>query len=428
MKIRIWLYALLLAFTGVFSACNSEEEEPLTAVGQAGVATIYGHEFHLASALLTQRNDYEVYETIPYTWTHTYTDAKGNVVETPVNGVAIGENGVKAGYFTLTLFDPNVGYNETTQDLSGSGLCLTVHFATEKSDVLPTGDYMGSETPTPGTFKAYYSTRYSTGEPNLTRVMPITEGTITVTSLTADHITLAFNMKSPVGTDIKGTYDGSLRQKDGRTLSLITGTDLKLYGYTSDVHAPYYLVADPSKMLQDNIEKGYGLLSCLINVSGSKTATPAVLLGTPELGDVLLAWDADKKVFRLMPPVSVPISYKAFNWSSFKYEDKYAYFTNYTKFMKAPASFGEAQYNDLDNTGISFTMEEETVEFAPGETGYAFFETCQGVKGVIHFKTSFDPETVRVPYSGPYEYHIDYPGGFMIDFKATASPVVPQIG
>lgn len=427
MKSSFLFSAFLLTLCGFFYSC-SDHEEPASESLTKGEVNVYGMSFNLSSALLTQRNDNEVYQTVPYIWTHRYVNADGEEQNVKVEGVALDGEGVESSSFTLTLAENGIYYDSSVQDLAGNGLCMTIHFATAKGGRFPTGAYKGAATPSPGTFKAYYSTMYNTAAPNNTRIMPITKGTIEILSMTENHIALSFVMQTPMGTEVKGKYDGDLIKKDNRVQSLITGTDLQIYGNVDNVNAPIYSIAN-GQLVKNYSMKGFAQLESVLNLTGQKTQTPAQLAQAKELCDVVLVWDANKKLFRLMPPVKQPFSAQKFNFGTWKYEDKYVYFTAYTRFMKAPANFSESDYKNLDTQGVHFTMKEEIVEFASTESPYVFFQTVKGERGVIHFKSFTEPTVKIIPYGdNKHEYHIEYPGGYRIDYKVMAAPVVPQIG
>ncbi len=100
--------------------------------------------------------------------------------------------------------------------------------------------------------------------------------------------------------------------------------------------------------------------------------------------------------------------------------------------MKAPASFTDTDFENLDATAFNTNIEESDVEIPVTtsedfETSYVFFETGHGVKGVMRLKQYTPRSEGSYDYYGVMTYKYEIGPKLLMDIKCPAIVSNPQI-
>lgn len=441
--LELLLTALLTtSFSSLFTSCKDLGREFDTVAEQntvgdgiaRGSSRIYGLDIALSSALLTKQNDYKVSDVLPYSYTFEYEGVDQTTKQQVIEGTISGEKEVNASYYTLTLFESTIGYDELKKDMVGKGMAITFHIATELGKPLSTMSYEGSKSVTPGTFHAYCSTRYDTDAGNRNHEVLVESGKLSIKSLTPAEISLTYQLKTENGSDLAGEYSGPYRALDNQTPSNREGTGLKVYAYKDRIRRKLEAYDGKGKLLGKLNEKSYsvGLLPSMINLSATKVVTPmdANRSGLDNIDLFLLTDPEDDDRYIFIPPIKHPAPIKT-GWGSNR-KLQHIIVPNYTKIMLAPDSFTEEDYAAADKKGFNFEVVDEEVRITPGEKKYIFFQTAKGQKGIIKITGAFPAKSEKTQTRDFENYkefaEIEYPGGLIVDYKCFVSPVVPHIG
>lgn len=431
----------LILLTGVLPSCKdrgSEFDVPdrgIT-VGDGvlrGVTHLYGMDINLSTAMLKRQNDYKIAESVPYRYTYEYTALDKSQKEMEVSGHIAGDKEVNAEYYTLTLFEKTIGYDEVKKDMVGKGFVLTFHVATTPGSALTPMTYKGSAQVEPGTFHAYYSSLYDTSK-GRNREVQCMEGELTITAVTPTEVSLTYRIRTGNNSEITGKYSGAYRTLDNRSPSSREGKGLKVYAYRDKIHVKSEAFDGKGKYLggEDKRHYAYTRLSSVINLAAAKVLTPmdAKRAGVEAI-DLFLVEDPENQgTYLLTPPIKHPVP--AIGYPNNKKALVPIVFPNYTKFMSAPAGFSDEDYRDADKKGFSFVVVDEEIRITSGEKKFILFQTASGQKGVLRITGSFPAKNKRelvYNYETFKQYdEVDRPGGLIVDYKCFVSPVVPNIG
>ncbi len=433
------LFAILLCLS---TSCKDPGQEFDTSVKEAtigdgvvrGSSKIYGMDIDLSTALITKQNDYKISEQLPYSYTFEYEDLNHTPKKQVIEGSISGESEVNASYYTLTLFEKTIGYDEIKKDMAGKGMAITFHIATDLGKPLSPTTFEGSSTVAPGTFHAYCSTRYDTNAGNRNYEVLVESGKLNITSMTATEITLSYQLKTENGSDLTGEYKGPYRSLNNQSPSNREGKDMKVYGYKDRIRRKLEGYDGNGKLIGKLNEKTYSvsILPSMLNLSATKVVTPldANRAGLGSIDILLVADPEQDKTYILTPPIKHPAPIVT-GWGRNK-KIQHLIVPNYTKFMLAPDDFSEEDYRDADKKGFDFTVVDEVVRITEGEKKFVFFQTASGQKGILKITGSFPAKSEKTQ-TRDYETYkefaeIEYPGGLIMDYKCFVSPVVPHIG
>lgn len=406
------------------SGSDKAPEDDSSPAAVYGSLAVYGLDIKLSGATLKHYSDQRQATIEEFEYTHSY-DKAGEKVTNTLTGRRAGRDMVNYGYHTLTLYEPGIGYDDLSQNISGSGAVVTFHIFGEPGVTVPTGKLVSSKDPVPGTFKAYYSSSYDASDPDLTRIASAKSATLDLTIISGGKVKVAFTLEMVSGTIVSGTYEGTCKELDGPNVAFSQGEGIIIRGYTPK----YLLQIEKDGVIAQQAEQPSGaVLQSLLNTGKGESVTGAQAVEAPELVDVMLLKNKETGDFTFVSPVKNPLADQQYVWGK-GWFPIYRYFPNTTYFQEAPSDFTDQSYRDLDTKGFNFEVrKDESLRISPDYRGYILFSTTQGMKGVVKVVDYAKPEVIRKLYYGTtYQlYHVT--DGFVIDYKVEAVPVIPLIG
>lgn len=406
------------------SGSDKAPEDDSSPAAVYGSLAVYGLDIKLSGATLKHYSDQSQTTIEEFEYTHSYDNA-GEKVTNTLTGRRAGRDMVNYGYHTLTLYEPGIGYDDLTQNISGAGAVVTFHIFSEPGAAMPTGKLVSSKDPLPGTFKAYYSSSYNASDPNLTRIASAKSATLDLSIISGDKVKAAFTLEMASGTKVSGTYEGTYKELDDRNVAFSQGEGIIMRGYTPK----YLLQIEKDGVIAQQAEQPSGaVLQSLLNTGKGESVTGAQAAEAPELIDVVLLKNNETGDFTFISPVKSPLADQRYDWGK-GWLPMYRYFPNTTYFQKAPSDFTDQTYKELDTKEFGFEVKkDESLPLSPDYRGYILFSTTQGMKGVIKIVDYAKPEVIRQLHTGTtYQlYHVT--DGFVIDYKVEAVPVIPLIG
>ena len=290
-------------------------------------------------------------------------------------------------------------------------------------DGVADGTYKYSETTAAQTFRAYCSSEYQSQK--TIKPAAITEGEVSVKHDGNDyHVTLSG--KTSFGGSVVANYDGPLEVCKVPQQTSLEYTDVSLAGMMDTMNIEVYygdvLLGSSTELDDGNPEYpdlGTGL--CFFSLTSGMTQSASAK--RKDMADIALYWEKAKKSFRFQSPITMRahLGHKA----------EYV-FPCHTKYMKAPASFTDADFENLDATRFNVDIKESDVEIPVTtaddfQTSYVFFETGNGVKGVMRLKQYTPQGTGSYDYYGVMTYNYQTGPKLLMDIKCPAIVSNPQI-
>lgn len=407
-RMNCFIYWMVLAWLGL-GACSDKED----GLDPSVMLDIYGRQYNLTEGVIWENNPNVTVVTVPYVFEDTYVNAEGKEVTDRVTGYFAGAESNTTGNFMLSLYEEGLRYNDALQAVAGKAACICFHLSSEQTDQLKPGKYVYGKGKAANTFIAYSSSDYNTGQSNTPA--EITEGEITIAP-TDGNYSVKFNCRTSFGGEVKGEYSGILYKCRVAQQPSAYYENLTLAGLMDTVvRTETWLGGSPETYTSFDVSNGAAFLS-----TGSGTCKYASA-GGKDLVDVALVWDKKKESFYFESPIRM---------RSLLGHDNTYNFPCHTIYMKAPDSFTDADYENLEKNGFSFDIQEEKVEFATADfkPGYVFFKTGKGTCGVIHVK-GFAPPTTKTEsqWGGWVIVDSQVNPVLYIDVKCPASFVDPKI-
>lgn len=413
--LKVFVLSCLLTF---FS-CDDKEDS--VDMNTASEANLYGRAYALTSGVIWENSPNNVTPPEEYVYTDNYEDESGKTVSDKIIGFTAGDTPIRTGNYSISLYESGITFDETLKKSIGSGLAICFHFASEKETELVAGTYKFSENKKPLTFVGYVSSEYISNPDSDQNVVPakLTEGTVTITR-NAGNYKITFNCKTSFGGSLSGSYEGALKPTSVKqSSSVLSLSDIKLDGLfdLAQQRQVYLGQVYPSSPRPD-FNGGESFL--YIQAGSNVTAKDAQ--SNKDNIDIALKWNEEDKAFYFKAPI--------FMRSYLKHMEDYT-FTCHTKYMNAPASFTEENFNNLKKEDLAEKITEEVVKietesFAPK---FIFFETGKGLKGVIRVKSYTPSEwyVKQVIISGVYYIEELRNPSLNIDVKCFTSPTVASL-
>lgn len=378
----LWLMLVL------FSSCEDDGNKPEYNF------RMYGLPLELSSGVIWHGNNYEFFSREDYVFKDTYINEQGQQVTDEVKGFRVGKDEFETGNFIVSLYGPELRFNQELQTTVGKDACLCLHMASEDLMVLKPGKYTFNTEPQKFTFTAWVSSGFDMAGRNV--IATVSEGKVNVEKL-GNNYKISFNCETDFGGAVNGEYNGSLSDCEIFRERMSYSQDIKLYGILFPVE---YIYEDWD---EHELKRETGL-----DISLSKAFLIAATGGTrvadntdKERIDIALAYDESNNelVFE------APIRMRKYTGHDILYDCPC-----YTIYCKAPETFTDDDFDQLKEDDFDFTVEEQRVSFSLDHfsPGYVFFLTGSGLKGVIKVKdfTPYDPKGIYVDGNWDEEYDI----------------------
>lgn len=413
-KKRTFFDLSLLIVIMIFTSCNDDDIQ----VSSNQNLDMYGLKYDISTAALWELEPNRIIETVAYNYVDEYTN-EGKQVKDTIKGFKVGEKQSQTGNFILSLYGNGLTLDTKNQRLLGSGACVSMNMASENVKELNEGKYTFGVDDTPFTFNAYVSSNYKTKE----NVNPgrITEGDV-VFSKNGDEYSIDIKCNTSTGGKVLGNYKGKLTKLKVERVKVAKYVDVRLGG-----------LLKLSK--REEIWNGRDYGGIYLDLSGTSflvTSTGDVrnagAKGKSSI-DVTLLYDEVNKMFVFESPLKVR-GFLDHSIPMFVHQKNEFNFPCHTIYMKAPSTFTDKDYDDIDKKGFEFEVREEKVTISSEniKPSYIFFMDGKGRKGVIKVK-SFIPGYIKetVLYGGFFIGR--YPVGPMLvlDIKSPASYMNPII-
>lgn len=429
------------------SACIlscSDQEDGL--VNPDKMIRLYGNSYNLQSGVIWQSNSNIVVSSVPFVYEDIY-EKDGSMVTDKVEGFRAGVDQIETGNFTLSLYEEGLYYNRELEKAQGEAACICFHLASPKVGELVPGKYVFGTDKTPYTFVGYCSSYYNTqSKENIPATL--SEGEVSIEK-NADSYRVVFQCKTTFGGEVAGEYNGLL---DNCRVSQVKSTeyeDVSLSGLLDEVEIiPWYneefvqLLADNIGVSFDDavailelqpdgdrflslsyaytdldIEIGQSLFS--LSTGLSQTARNAK--NNLESVDLALVWNKSQESFCFESPIRMR--------SLLGHDSQYD-FKSHTIYMKAPESFTDSDYANLNSDNFVFQITEEKVEISTRDfkPSYVFFQTGKGVQGIINVKSYTPLDTkVEIDPSAGGGYILPLNPALQLEIKCPAVVSNPQI-
>ena len=392
-----------------FISCSDSDKE----INPEFKLEIYGQSYNLTEGVLWENEPSVVIEKAPFIYLDTYINSASLEITDTVVGFTKGDGEQTLGNFMLSLYEEGLHYDETLGSTNGEAACICLHLNSKDSETLTMGTYSFSEEKAENTFSGYVSSNYNTGETTISA--KITEGELTIEK-SDENYSISFVCKTSFGGVIKGKYLGKLSKTKVPLEKSTFYENISLDGLLDTVVSTQIWgggVPIESKSLDTRNGKAFLLTS-------SGKAQTAATTGKENV-DIALVWDKEDESLYFESPIKMR--------SLLGHSDSYSFPCN-TIYMKAPDSFTDEDFKNIEETGFSMDIVDEKVvvdtkNFRPM---YMFFETGAGIKGIMHIK-AFYPlgETETSDWGGYLVMKYPVNPSLLIDIKCPSNFVNPQI-
>lgn len=384
---------------------------------------LYDNAFNVGSAVIWQGNPYTIANTQPYIWHDTYVNDQGVTVTDDVEGITVSDNSTLLGNYTLSLYENGLTYNPELASAKGKGAVVSIQLCSDDVNGVKEGTYTYSETTEPGTFRAYCSSEYQSQK--TIKPAAITEGNVNVAK-SGDTYNVTISGKTSFGGSVEAKYEGPLEVCKIPQQTSLEYSDVSMAGMIDSVKIEVYygdvLLGAATELDNGNPDYpdfGTGLAFFSLTSGMTQTASAA----KKDQADLALYWDEPDSCFRFQSPITMRehLGHKA----------EYL-FPCHTKYMKAPASFTDTDFENLDATAFNPDIQETDVEIPVTtaddfETSYVFFETGHGVKGVMRLKQYTPRSEGSYDYYSVMTYKYEIGPKLLMDIKCPAIVSNPQI-
>lgn len=412
---------LLAAFASVMLLGSCSDSDNDTSGGSQIV--LYDNPFDIGSGVIWQSNPYTLVKTVPYIWKDTYVNDKGQTVTDDVEGITVSDQTTQLGNYTISLYENGLTYSPELASAKGKGAVISVQLCSTDIDGVAEGTYTYSQTKAAGTFTAYCSSEYQSQK--TIRPAAITEGEVKV-ARTGDTYTVELNGKTSFGGSVEAKYTGPLEVCKVPQQTSLEYTDVSLAGLMDKNEISVFYGDTPlgTSVELDDGQPGYpdfGTGMAFFSLTSGMTQNASAT--KKELADIALYWDEQAKTFHFRSPITMR------QYLGHKQE---FLFPCHTKYMKAPASFTDADFESLNATDFPYTITESDVSIPVStaddfKTQYVMFETGNGVKGMMRVKQYTPASEGSYDYYGVMTYKYTMNPKLLIDIKCPAVVSNPQI-
>lgn len=374
---------------------------------------IYGRKYPLAGGVLWENNPNTYTPSVPFTFKDTYMDKNGNEVTDVVEGFTAGDKNVETGNFMITLFENGLEYSSSLQLTVGRASCICFHFSSQSVDKLQPGKYIYKKEKEPGTFYAYSSSDYDTQDDH-PAIAEMAEGEVEVAQ-DGSVYTIKFNCVTTTGGLVKGEYRGELSTSKISKQTSAHYENLPLAGLLDTVITiTSSSWGSPKTWVDPDKSNGQAfMVSALGNLRYAKDKGK-------EQVDISLVWDKKTKSFYFESPIRM----RAQLWHNAEYD-----FPCHTVYMRAPNSFTDNDFDNLDKKPYSVDIKDEKVVFETEDfkPGYVFFKNGNGIFGVIKVKAFAPMTTNEITNDWGIKTISQVNPVLYIDVKCPAAFIEPQI-
>lgn len=400
------------------SSCSDNSD-----VGNTSQIVLYDNGFNIGSGVIWQGNPYTIANTQPYIWQDTYVNEQGVTVTDNVEGFTVSDNTTQLGNYTISLYENGLTYNPELASAKGKGAVVNIQLCSADVNGVKEGTYTYSETTEEGTFKAYCSSEYQSQK--TIKPAAITEGNVNVAK-NGDNYNVTLSGKTSFGGSVEAKYEGPLEVCKIPQQTSLEYSDVSMAGMIDSVKIDVYygdvLLGSATELDNGNPDypdfgTGLSFFSLTSGITQTASATKK------EQADIALYWDETDSCFRFQSPITMRahLAHKA----------EYL-FPCHTKYMKAPESFTDTDFENLDATAFNTDVKETNVEIPVTtsedfQTSYVFFETGHGVKGVMRLKQYTPRSEGSYDYYGVMTYKYEIGPKLLMDIKCPAIVSNPQI-
>lgn len=413
MKNKILHFGFALMTVVLFASCEKTDSG---SDSLSGHIRVYGTDFPILSGVVWQSNKNVVVGKEEFIWQDEYTTASGNDTTVNVKGFFRSDAKTESGNFMISLYGDGLVYSSDLSLAKGKGAVVCFHLASEDLENLKPGKYTFADSKMPGTFLGYMSTNYDMSNSSSEIVAYIVGGELTVNVNNAGEYTINFNGTLDSTLPLNVNYSGTLNQCKVKQLTMSSAKGLYFGGISPKITINTWWAGfiDNGFTYEDDTKNtGLYLGSDVIVVNAGTTNKEGI--------EMALTYDTVSTKFCFASPITM----RGF----LSHQDKFS-FPCHTVYMKAPATFTDADFNNLEETGISFDITApEKVEFnSDGEfkPGYVFFDAGTGAKGVIKVK-GVNPKFKTSDEANYYTYKYTTNPQLICDIKAPSNFTNPLI-
>lgn len=355
---------------GLFLGSCSEDKKGPEII--PSTINMYGKDYNLQSGVIWKNNRNVVISREDYTYEETYINEDGQEVTDQIKGFAAGKDVKVTGNFMLSLYGTGLTFNSGQGKMEGQGACVCFHLNSLDIDKIVPGKYVYRKEKQSNTFIGYSSVSW--GLQNQGTPLEITGGEVTVEQKENTY-TVKFDCKTANGNSVKGQYEGVLQVQRVEQAAYGMYEDVTIAGLLDTVFVNMTLGGEPVIVDEPapDFDNGAAFYSTTTNTSR--------LAKDPdkEKIDITLLWDQNTESFMFESPIRT---------YDYLWHDKDYTFPCHTTYMRAPESFKDEDFAKLEETGFSYDIKDEKIIIPTKEfqTGYVFFQTGNGIQGVIHIK------------------------------------------
>lgn len=369
MKRKLLLLCAVLSTLGLIASCSDDKEEQVVDY----TMNIYGQSYAMTSGALWESTVNIISEKEAYVYYDTYLNPDGEEVTDEVHGFTMGDKTIQTGNFILSLYGEGLNYNSQLNEVKGEGACISFHLASEDPYDLVDGTYTYSAMKTPFTFTAFSSSLYNMS--GISEVAAqIVEGEVTVRRETDGTYSVKYNCKTSSGARVTGDYKGTLDYCSISKSPFASYSDIALEGLQDSV------------MITEDFLGTITLYNQLDNYNAALYACASGVrkyMNTSKRNDIELAiyYNTETNEFLFQSPIVMR--------KYFEHDSTFDIPIN-TKYMSAPTSFTDDDFENLSADDLSFNIEEnipisfQLDNFTPC---YVFFKSGTGISGVIKVKS-----------------------------------------
>lgn len=395
-------------------SCDDDEES--TAPLSKQEVSLYGKKYFLESGAIWKANKNIVTSPEEYIYKDSYTNSDGKQVTDKIVGYTSGKETFETGNFCVSLYEKGLEVDENLKKVIGKGAVFTFYLASPNTKKLSAGKYSYHNSKKAFTFVGLLSSAYSSFLTGDETIVPatITEGSLEVKN-NGKQYTIIFNCKTSFGGELSGIYTGDFKQIPIQQKTAITSLyDLTIDGLSGQTlrKQTYFGNISTEKSLDDSYNNAF-----LYTQAGTTITAKKAQLSKEDI-DIALHWNEQEEAFYFKAPIVMR--------SYLDHQADYELLCH-TKYMYAPASFTEENFQNLSAEDLQFVMKEESVklESTPFTPRFIFFQTGKNVKGVLRVKNLI-PATWKLESQVPGIYTIEFlkNPGLTIDLKYFSSPEI----
>lgn len=400
MKNKILLFLVMFTAIALLPSCEDEVNLETNVVKSPYNLSIYGTKFALLSGVIWQSNDNVVIPQVEYIWEDSYIDNDGVPKKDKVVGFFRSEDQIRTGNFMIALYGDGLAYSPSILATKGKGAAICLHLASSDMKQLKPGKYTFNTDKSANTFLGYFSTRYDMSG-NAGRSSTLTSGEVNLEKLANGKFKLSFHGKNAADAELSCNYEGHLYECVVPQLKMIFMKNINLPGLhprmeTRTWYEPNYHGSDKPDTFThgiDTVSKAFIPIEEGVNV-GSKTTFKAK-------AEIALVYNEAAKTLEFRSPIKMRALLDHLSTYNF---------SCHTIFMRAPTSFTDADFDNLEETGVTTKIVDQVVTFSTEnfQPGYVFFEAGSGAKGAIKVKSLTDGYVLETDRSNGQGYTIEF--------------------